>query len=473
MFKRPLPILALTTIAITQTLQAGTLSVPSASYPTLPIAINAAASGDEIVLAPGQYIAVPGFVINNKQLTLRGSSSNPADTVLDGFDVADNVVLTITGSGSSDTTLQNLTVTGGLNTSSGAGISSNTSITLIDCVVRDNGVTGFESDGPALYTTAGNVTCTRCTFSGNSIVEAGDAGAVFVISGNVIIEDCTFTDNGQDPAAIDTEARGGALRVDSGSLSLRRTTFVDNRCGRGGALFVSQDAHLYIDACVFRDNSAWKGAGLYISGTTAGRTRVIRNTLFDGNMTSSNDAALFTDRPLTVTNCTIVNNMSGGDYILGGSPPANSVIVDNCILWGNTGSVLLPAPMAAIVRRSTLQSAYAAAGPGSGNNTLDDPRFLNDASNFRLRPNSPAIDAGDSNLYFGPFADLDGNLRGVDIPAVADTGFSIDGPVIDRGCYEHQPEVVTPGCSGDVTGDHVVDFADLNELLENWGTMCP
>ena len=61
----------------------------------------------------------------------------------------------------------------------------------------------------------------------------------------------------------------------------------------------------------------------------------------------------------------------------------------------------------------------------------------------------------------------------VDIPAVADTGFSIDGPVIDRGCYEHQPEVVTPGCSGDVTGDHVVDFADLNELLENWGTMCP
>ena len=474
MFNRCTPIAVIAALAITHAADAATLNVPSPAYPTLPIAISAAASGDEIILAPGQYIAVPGFVISDKQLTLRGDTSDPGAVVLDGFGIAGNTVLSITGAGAAGTTLENLTVTGGFNSVSGAGIFASTSIILSNCHVRDNRVTGLEVDAAGIYVPSGNLTCTRCTFTRNVIDEAGDGGAVFVITGNVLIENCQFVDNGQDVGAIDGEARGGALRVDSGALSLRRTVFDNNRCGRGAALYVSQDAHLYIDACIFRNGSGVQAAGLYVSGTSASRIRVVRNTLFDGNATTSNDAAIFTNRPLTVTNCTVVNNRSDTNYILGGSPPAGSVIVDNCIFWGNTeGVALLPSPMAAVVRHTTLESPYAAAGSGSSNNSLADPMFVSNQDDFRLMPASPAIDSGDSNLYFGPFVDLAGSPRGVDSPTALDTGHSIDGPIIDRGCYEYQAQTTVPGCSGDVNGDDVVNFTDLTELLENWGVMCP
>ena len=71
------------------------LTVPSASYPSLAIAIAAAADNDTITLLPGgsPFLAVPGFVISNKTITLRGSTGNPNDVVIDGFNVANNVVL--------------------------------------------------------------------------------------------------------------------------------------------------------------------------------------------------------------------------------------------------------------------------------------------------------------------------------------------------------------------------------------------
>ncbi len=475
MFKNQRYLCAIAIGVATASAHAATLQVPSASYPNLPIAINAAVSGDEIVLAAGSYLAVPGFVISNKQLTLRGATGDPDDVILDGFSVMDNPILTISGSASSGSRIEGMTILNGLNSTSGAGVLGiDTDLEVHNCIIRDNRVTDHEADAPAIYVNDGDLTLTESTFIGNRVGAAGDAGAVFVINGTALIEDCHFEDNGQDPGSIDTEARGGALRVDTGYLGLKRCRFENNRSGRGGALFVSQAATLYVDACEFVDNEGYKGAGMYISGSSTSRTRVVRNCLFDGNETSSADAAVFSDRPCTFTNCTFARNVAGTSYVLGGSPPAGSIIVDNCIMWDNTeGASLFPSAMSTVIRNTTMESAYSG-GSGSANNTLEDPMFVNGPNgNFRLAQNSPAIDAGDSNLYFGPFADLDGNLRGVDHPSAPDTGHAIDGPIIDRGCYERQPPVQSgPTCPGDVNGDNTVNFTDLNELLENWDQDC-
>ncbi|MCA9310330.1 MAG: hypothetical protein KDA21_03940 [Phycisphaerales bacterium] len=44
-----------------------------------------------------------------------------------------------------------------------------------------------------------------------------------------------------------------------------------------------------------------------------------------------------------------------------------------------------------------------------------------------------------------------------------------------QGIMPNSPtyDPVTPACDGDVDGDHDVDFADLNELLDHWGASVP
>ncbi len=453
---------------------AATLNVPSADYPTLPIAINAAASGDEIVLEAGTYLAVPGFVVTNKQLTFRGVTGDPADVVLDGFGVNNTTVLTINGSASNGTVLDSLTIMGGLNPASeeGAGVRvSGADLFVNNCVVRDNRVSGSEDDAAGIYVESADCFVTNSTFMRNATGPAGDAAAIFVLNGNLDVSDSHFEDNGQDAGTFDTGAYAGAIRVDGGAMYVKRSTFLNNRCGRGGAIYLGANVSLRMDACVLQGNSGIQGGAIYCqTGTTA----MIRNCLFRGQETSSNDAAIFTNgASMHILNCTLVENIAGGSYIVGGSPAAGSVVIDNSILWDNTENInLTPSGMAAVVRHCIIESATG--GSGSGNNLLVDPEFRNHPDNFHLKPSSPGIDAGNSDLYVGPFADLDGNLRGMDIDTVADVGTSIDGPVMDIGCYEFQPEITIGGteCPGDVNGDLVVNFTDLNELLEHWDDDC-
>ncbi|MFU8828122.1 MAG: choice-of-anchor Q domain-containing protein [Phycisphaerales bacterium] len=70
---------------------------------------------------------------------------------------------------------------------------------------------------------------------------------------------------------------------------------------------------------------------------------------------------------------------------------------------------------------------------------------------YRLAPGSPAINTGLNEFVTSEF-DLDGNPR-------------IIGSVVDRGAYEF-----TGTCTGDVNGDGVVNLADLNLVLGNFGT---
>ncbi len=69
---------------------------------------------------------------------------------------------------------------------------------------------------------------------------------------------------------------------------------------------------------------------------------------------------------------------------------------------------------------------------------------------YRLAPGSPAIDSGSNKLV-----ESDLNLLGND---------RIINGVVDRGAYE-----TVNFCDGDVTGDGVINLADLNLILANYG----
>src|SRR5690606_6949828 len=62
---------------------------------TLSVALTLAVSGDIITILPGTYEQVPGFSFSNKQITVRGSTGNPADVVLSGANL--DIVLRISG----------------------------------------------------------------------------------------------------------------------------------------------------------------------------------------------------------------------------------------------------------------------------------------------------------------------------------------------------------------------------------------
>ncbi len=452
----------------------------------LSVAIAVATSGDEIVISPSgsPYLIAPGLIINNKAITLRGSTGNPEDVVIDAVNL--DIVLQITGAGASGTTIEGLTIRNGRGTtsagSSGAGIriASAGNITIRDCIIRDNVLPASDGNGAGLYSASSNLTIERTHFINNTLTSnLGDGGGIFITQGTHRIIDSTFTGNGIPLATTLVDGGlGGGISADNAAITITRCTFTGNRNGLGGAIWVSgNNAATTIDESIFRANNARYGGGFYASPVAGANAPRIRNTLFDANTVAVNDAAIYTSKPTTLTNLTIVNNVAAGSYIVGGAAAAGAVIVDNCILWGNTYNTangLFAATTPEVVRRCILQQAFTGA-PGSGFNQVINPEFV-DAANgdYRLSETSPAIDAGDTNLYFGPFADLDGLPRVVDNPDVLNTGFSLSGPVIDIGAYEFQVATFTPNpCPADFNGDTILDFFDVQAFLAQFSAGCP
>ena len=97
-----------------------------------------------------------------------------------------------------------------------------------------------------------------------------------------------------------------------------------------------------------------------------------------------------------------------------------------------------------VVNNSILDGGW----PGDGINNIDaDPRFVDPANgDFRLLPDSPAVDAGGATTSS---IDLDGRLRTLGA-----------GP--DMGAFER--------CPTDITLDDEINFADLDRLLDAWTT---
>lgn len=316
-------------------------------------------------------------------------------------------------------------------------------------------------------------------------------------------------------SALGIDSNGGGVRIVNSSPTFRNTKFLSNFAMVDGAgVYVKSGFPRFAD-CLFYNNSTSLGAGGGLAVTGAGNVTVYNsqfvkntaashggaaqiyggakfaNTVFDGNFAPTNGGAVNISATTDVrefNQCTFAGNAAGG---LGGAihqdfnAPTN---IFNTIMFINSDmngrSSVKGNTVNLTVSNSIAESLPA--GVNGSNNSSQDPRFV-DAdganntfgdfdNNFRLQRGSPAIDRGSNILAPNDAFDFDNDqTTGEIVPFDMDrkarvlfTPYAFDNsgmPTVDMGAYEHQTT-----CAGDLNGDRVVDFADLNMILSNYGS---
>ncbi|ADB36391.1 DUF11 domain-containing protein [Spirosoma linguale] len=406
-----------------------------------------ASAGTQLWLSGGQYslgssrtetFAIPsgvqvygGFIGNETALSDRLLSS-PSSTTLTGetgdpTSITDNNyhVITFTNA-SSDTRLDGVVITGGNSNAgtsphdSGGGIYNNGSGTgnksrpiLKNCLITANTAV----NGGGLYNDAhdggeSSSTCINCIFQENSASFSGGGVYNYGYRGlcSPILTGCVFRRN----------------RAVLGGGFLSNATF---NAGINNPVLTN---------CVFEENTASSGAGLvFASGFYAFLNPTLTNCLIDHNQASGSGGGMQVSATIgcsanpTLTNCVLADNSAGtagsGIYSACYSDSYITIRLTNSLVWTNdvahdTGSNRI-APTYAITY-SNVQGGFSGTG-----NTNVDPLFVDPASyNYRVRPNSPAINTGDP-------ASTTSTVSATDL---ANEPRIVNGR-IDRGAYEYIP----------------------------------
>ena len=305
----------------------------------------------------------------------------------------------------------------------------------------DIGAPGVREDNSYHIVTCSGVTATLDGFTiahaYSSLYEMSlRGGGLFILEGDVTVRRCTFRDN----AAYS----GAGMGVVSSSPKVVGCTFHGNEAQWGGAIYTDFSSPFIVNS-LFVGNSAVRFGGAIVN---AG---VVVNSVFSGNTAGEDGGAIYYGAQ--VANCTFSRNAAGRQggaiFFLDWAPST----LTNSILWENGESELYPACGPTTLSRCIARKQYPcmqtmeadpqfvdADGADNITGTLDD--------DLRLRPISPAIDAGDNAAVAADLADLDGDgntseptpldlgghARRFDA-ANPDTGLGTP-PVVDIGAYE-------------------------------------
>jgi hypothetical protein len=379
-------------------------------------AVDAAVTGDEIVVTNGTYAAggrttvgdtTPNRVVVDKPIIIR-SVNGPQVTLIDGGQSNRCVYL------ASNASLSGLTLTNGL-AWHGAGVWCGSATAVVsNCVVSGNAApegliarTLDEPSGGGVY----GGTIDHCILGDNRVLTyetefgpiGGGGGAC-----NAILNYCTLTSN---------LAGGGG---GAAGCTLNNCTLVANS-GERGAGGVSGCT---LNNCILSSNSGGFGGGA-LGGT-------LNNCLVIGNSAAYGGGAWKS----TLNNCTVADNSASiwGGGVTGGT-------LNNCIVYFNTagGSESnfadvhrYPPPGVGTGDPDPVTLNYCCTTPlpasGVGNLT-NAPLFVdtNGWANLRLQFNSTCVNAG-NNAYVVGNTDLDGNPR-------------VNRGVVDIGAYEFQAAV--------------------------------
>jgi len=384
-----------------------TLLVPT-DYPTIQAAINAAASGDEVVVEPGTY--TESVVVPPIGIVLRSQSGNPYDTILDGTgNAADPAMVYFQGDTGLNRAIRGFTLT-----------NSQTHAVDIEDITSQRGHFGvtncrFINNGPKTALDGGyaDINIANSEFIDNE--GEFDGGAV-VVHGPATIHDNLFRHNRAIPSGSYLLTSGGAIylhRYESlglGTVDIRDNTFEDNSCtDYGGAI------SLYVDNGTIENNTFLRNVADICAGAVYvyfKSNNVVRGNLFVDN-SSPIGATIGVDETTDseVTGNTVVNSLGGGAGILvhnstGILVRANIVAYGESwgIRWWATDGQQFSGTQECNDAFGNPSGDYEGMPPGSTNLSVD-PLFCAMANqDFRLSADSQCLATNNScNVLIGAF----------------------------------------------------------------------
>ena len=356
-------------------------------------AIDAAASGDTVVIMRGTYTGEGNRDLDFKGKAITVRSEDPNDPNL--------VIINCGGTAESPhrgfefhryetpiSVLAGLTITGGYyELGGGMYCGDYARPTVTNCTFRENSA----SLGGGLYIES-SPTLTNCTFIANS----ADGGGGIYNSGQEpeckpVISDCVFSAN----------------------------TATHN----GGAMYnLGRYAEPVVTYCVFIRNSVFEGGGGAIRNNMSGSPS-LANCLFAENSAATFGGAIRNSNSGTtkLTNCTFGANSAGNGSALacnpddGDSQSPGVFQVTNCILWDGGDEIFIDDESIVNVTYGNVQGG-SGRGPWPGIGNINaDPHFADpDNGDYHLtsrtgrwdpksqswiqdKVTSPCIDAGDTN----------------------------------------------------------------------------
>ncbi len=350
-----------------------TLVVPW-EYGTIQEGIVAATDGDMILVAMGTYHENIDFL--GKGVVILAEAGADA-TVLDGGQ--SGPVVTFAGGETDQAILSGFTVTNG-SAEIGGGILCEASAPIIMyCTISDN-VAGALGGGGIACRDSASPMITNSTIVLNSSSSSG--GGILIDLSTPYILDCLIGEN----SALED----------------------------GGAILVANGSNPKIKSCIISDNVAvaW-GGGIDVTDSSAmiGNCTIVGNQALDGGGIS-----FYAGTDLNVLHCTLSENTAdtGGGILCNASP----VLIQNCILWGDSASF---GHEIAVIDGADVQVSYSDVRDGEAAAHLDpgsilswkegnidtEPLFVG-AGDYHLQDVSPCIDSGTNA---GIYNDIDNEER--------------------------------------------------------------
>lgn len=394
-------------------------------YRTLTQAVAAAADGDVILVAAGEYEET--VRIDTRSLVIRGgyaggtaagyaagsgdfSASNPAANESHVRGPGGNAVFNLLGS---NVTLEGLRITGGSGSTEdlpfarhGGGVYCREgTVRLTNCTIESNTTIAgdgmdAESRGGGVYGLDAALTVSGCAIRGN---RAGRGAGVFVNGGSGTIDGNTVENN------VAEGDHGGGLFMAAPTVTITGNVIRGNEVGRalgygwgGGLIVVGVGTSA---TCTYNTLTGNFSASFGAEFVDEGAAAVLEHELLYANTSTANcgseaDSAIYVDggegvgSTATVRNCTVYGHLCEGSIRGNGVQVEglSTVSVVNCIFWNNSGDDF------AVDGTSTLQVNYTCSQEGYAGtgNISADPQFVNvGIDDYRLAGTSPCIDAGD------------------------------------------------------------------------------